>query len=164
MAYGEWLMAEGWWRMSIDPMPLAISHEACQNEYRHAYRSSHRIPPPADQPSSETGSRDDHRVARRRRWEGGRQAVAVRRCHAEAGNPRLRAWLERLHSDYGEAESRRAAQGGQGGLSEVGADDVCRREGAGVSEAVQADAGRHARQVVEAGTYGDHRDRELSGV
>jgi DsbC/DsbD-like thiol-disulfide interchange protein len=24
-------MADGWWLMSIDPMPLAISHEPCQN-------------------------------------------------------------------------------------------------------------------------------------
>src|SRR4030095_1861020 len=111
------------------------------SEYRDGYRPPHRIPPPADQSSAEAGSRGDHRVARRRRRDGGRQAVAVRRGHAEAGNPRLRARVERLHSDYVEAEPTGPADGGPAGLSEVGVDDVCRREGAGVSETIQADAG-----------------------
>src|SRR6266576_110317 len=120
------------WQMSIGPdhQPLAMSDfPIAVTEYRHGYRSSHLIPPPADQPSSETGSRDDHRVARRCRWQAGRQAFSVRRRRAEAGHARLRARLERLHSDYGEAESTGPAQGGQAGVSEVGADDVCRREG-----------------------------------
>ena len=48
-------------------------------------------------------------------------------------------------------EAAGAAQVRQADVPEVRDDDLCRREGAGVREAVPADAGSDARQVAEAG-------------